>query len=90
MADDSIYVNPFGFSEEDQLRGLVEQLDAYIAHYHGGGVQFVSYHQGLLKISMSGACEDCPLQASTVHGWVEGTVRQFFPDVECQVVQKNS
>ncbi len=86
MSDESLYVNPFGFSEEEQLRGLVDQLDAYIAQYHGGSVRFESYKDGLLRISMGGACEGCPLQPATVHGWVEGTVRQFFPDVTCKVI----
>ncbi|MBM3136871.1 MAG: NifU family protein, partial [Chloroflexi bacterium] len=29
-----------------------------------------------------GACEKCPLQPATLKGWVEGTLRQFFPDIE--------
>ena len=28
------------------------------------------------------ACLGCPLLPSTLHGWVEGTVRQFFPEIE--------
>ena len=36
----------------------------------------------VLKVEMGGACEGCPLSLTTLHGWVEGTVRQFFPDIE--------
>jgi len=25
------------------------------------------------------ACLGCPLSPNTLHGWVEGTVKQFFP-----------
>jgi Fe-S cluster biogenesis protein NfuA len=31
---------------------------------------------------MGGACKGCALSAATLQGWVAGTVRQFFPEVE--------
>ncbi len=70
------------FSEEQQLRGLVEQLDAYIEQYHGGQVEFVSFDGKVLKVKLGGACLGCPLSPMTLKGWVEGTVRQFFPEIQ--------
>lgn len=70
------------YSLEDQLRGLIEQLDAYIENYHGGGVKFVSFDGKVVKVQLTGACQGCPLSSVTVKGWVEGTVRQFFPEIE--------
>lgn len=69
------------FVQDEQLRGLIEQLDAYISHYHGGSVELVSYDGKNVKIRLGGACLGCPLSPSTVHGWVEGTIRQFFPEI---------
>lgn len=66
---------------EDRLRALIERLSAYIEHYHGGSVQFVSFDGSVLKVRLGGACLGCPLLPSTLHGWVEGTVRQFFPEI---------
>ena len=66
---------------EDRLRALVERLSAYIEHYHGGSVQYISFVGSVLKVRLGGACLGCPLLPSTLHGWVEGTVRQFFPDI---------
>lgn len=74
--------NSPGFSKEEQLRGLIEQLDAYINHYHGGGVQLVSFSDKVVRVRLGGACLDCPLSPMTLHGWVEGTIKQFFPEVE--------
>lgn len=68
------------FSLEEQMRGLVEQLDAYIETYHGGSVEFVSYEGQQVKIRLGKACSDCPLKNSTVKGWIEGTFKQFFPE----------
>jgi len=67
---------------EEKLKGLIEQLDAYIAQYHGGRVEFCSFDGKTIKVRMGGACEACPLQPATLHGWVEGTIRQFFPEIE--------
>ncbi len=69
------------YSIEEQLRGLVEQLSAYIETYHGGAVEFVSYDDTVVKVRLGGACLNCPLSPVTVKGWVEGTVRQFFPEI---------
>ncbi len=70
------------FSIEDRISGLIGELDDYINHYHGGSVSFVSFDGKVVKVRLGGACEDCPLSASTLHGWVEGTLRQFFPEIE--------
>ncbi len=67
---------------QERMKALLESLSAYIEHYHGGSVKLVSFDGRVLKVKMGGACLGCPLSPSTLHGWVEGTVRQFFPDVE--------
>jgi CRP-like cAMP-binding protein len=67
---------------EDQIKGLINQLSAYIEQYHGGSVEFVSYNGKELQVRLGGACQGCPLSPATLHGWVAGTVRQFFPEIE--------
>ncbi|MBI3153427.1 MAG: NifU family protein [Chloroflexi bacterium] len=68
-------------SQETQLRHLIEKLNAYIEQYHGGTVEFVSFQNDILEVRLGGACLNCPLLPSTLHGWVAGTVHQFFPNV---------
>ena len=51
---------------EEKVRGLIDQLDAYIAQFHGGRVEFVSLEGDTLKVRMGGACEKCPLQPKTL------------------------
>ncbi len=70
------------YSTKEQLNGLIEQLDAYISQYHGGSVELVSFDGKVVQVKLGGACEGCPLSPTTLHGWVEGTIRQFFPEVE--------
>ncbi|MEY2818300.1 MAG: hypothetical protein RL275_1763 [Chloroflexota bacterium] len=68
-------------TRENQIRRLLENLSAYIEQFHGGTVEFVSLEGNELKVRLGGACLNCPLLPSTLHGWVEGTVHQFFPDI---------
>ncbi len=70
------------FTQVEQLRGLIEQLSSYIATYHGGEVQFVSFDGKIVKVRLGGACIGCQFVPTTVKGWVEGTVKQFFPEIE--------
>jgi CRP-like cAMP-binding protein len=66
---------------EAQLKALVEQLSAYIETYHGGSVDYVGMEKDTLRVHLGGACLGCPLSPATLHGWVEGTVKQFFPEI---------
>ncbi|HNR46763.1 MAG TPA: NifU family protein, partial [Anaerolineaceae bacterium] len=79
-------VNPMSenpdYSMDQQLRGLIENISAWIETYHGGSVELVSFDGKTVKVRLGGACLGCPLSPTTVKGWVEGTVRQFFPEVE--------
>ena len=67
---------------EIQMKALVEQLSAYIETFHGGSAEYISFDGKVLKVHLGGSCLGCPLSPATLHGWVEGTVRQFFPGIE--------
>ncbi|MGB7538525.1 MAG: NifU family protein [Anaerolineales bacterium] len=68
--------------QQDSLQALVESLSAYIEQYHGGAVRYLGVEGGVLKVKLEGSCLGCPLSPNTLHGWVEGTVKQFFPEIE--------
>ena len=70
------------FSQEEQVRSLLERVNAYIEHYHGGSVKMIGLDGKVLKVQLGGACLGCPLSPVTLHGWVEGTVKQFFPTLK--------
>jgi len=68
--------------QAEQLRVLVQKISAYVEQFHGGSVSFLRFDGKTLTVRLGGACIGCPLVPSTLHGWVAGTVHQFFPDVE--------
>ena len=79
MTDESAVQSP---TDEERLEALLESLSAYIEQYHGGSVEMESFDGTTLTVRLGGACLGCPLSPTTLHGWVEGSVKQFFPDVE--------
>lgn len=72
-------------SEAERLQALVATISSYIEHYHGGEVTLVAFEDDVLQVHLSGACEGCNLAPVTLHGWVEGTVKQFFPHIKAVV-----
>ena len=72
-------------NEEERMEALINSISSYIEHFHGGSVEMVSYTDRELQVRLSGACDGCSLAPVTLHGWVEGTVKQFFPEVESVV-----
>jgi Fe-S cluster biogenesis protein NfuA len=82
--------NDFGskvYTDEERMAALLERISAYIEHFHGGSVEMISFDGKVLRVRLGGACLGCPLSPTTLHGWVEGTVHQFFPQVEVQAVE---
>ena len=71
-------------TDEERMQVLIDRLSAYIEQYHGGSVEMVDFDGDVVKVRLGGACLGCPLLPSTLHGWVEGTIRQFFPDVRVE------
>jgi Fe-S cluster biogenesis protein NfuA len=69
-------------SPAERMQALVDQLSAYIEQFHGGKVDLISFDGKNVVVRLGGACLGCPLSPNTLHGWVEGTIRQFFPEVE--------
>jgi len=72
------------FTFEEQVHGLIEQINAYIEQYHGGSVELDRIEGNTVYVCLGGACEECPLSPATLQGWVAGTLRQFFPDIQVE------
>lgn len=74
-------VMPPEFTDQERMQALIEQLDSYVSQYHGGAVELVSFENDEVRVKLGGACLGCPLSPVTLHGWVEGTIHQFFPQI---------
>ena len=72
----------------ERIQALLDNLSAYIEEYHGGSVELVEFddQNQIVNVRLGGACLGCPLSPVTLHGWVEGTLKQFFPGVTVKSV----
>jgi len=73
---------PLDADDQERMRALIGILSAYIEHFHGGAVDMVAFDGETLQVRLSGNCHGCRLSEVTLHGWVEGTVRPFFPKLQ--------
>jgi Fe-S cluster biogenesis protein NfuA len=67
---------------DERMHALLEVVSSYIEQYHGGSVELVKFDGEVVTVKLGGACEGCQLSEGTLRGWVEGSVRQFFPDIK--------
>ncbi|HEY70381.1 MAG: NifU family protein [Anaerolineales bacterium] len=81
MESTELHNHQVGATPEERMQKLVASISAYIEQYHGGWVRYVDFDGKVLKVEMGGACRSCSLSETTLHGWVKGTVRQFFPEL---------
>lgn len=75
------------FTDKERMSALIVRISAYIEQFHGGSVEMIAFDGKTLKVRLGGACLGCALSPNTLHGWVEGTVHQFFPDVRVEAVE---
>ncbi len=68
----------------EQMDNLIQSISAYIEQYHGGSAELVSFKGDVVQVKLGGACTGCPLSTSTLKGWVQGTINQFFPEVSVE------
>lgn len=71
----------------DQMDNLIQSISAYIEQYHGGSAELISFEKDVVKVKLGGACTGCPLSTSTLKGWVQGTIHQFFPEVTVEAAE---
>lgn len=48
----------------------------------GGDVEFVSVEGKIVKVRLTGACESCSMQASTLKAGIEEAVKNAIPEIE--------
>jgi Fe-S cluster biogenesis protein NfuA len=71
----------------EQMDNLIQSISAYIEQYHGGSAELISFEEDTVKVKLGGACKGCPLSTSTLKGWVQGTIHQFFPGVTVEAAE---
>ncbi len=70
---------------DDRLRAVVaDVIDGPVGQLitsHGGRVEVVSVRDGVVEVSLSGACSGCPAARATLHNRLEHAIRAVYPDL---------
>lgn len=80
----------YGEGEEDLVNRIKELIDTYVkpaVEMDGGNIEFKSYNEGIVTLTMQGACSGCPSSTVTLKSGIESMLKRMIPQVK-EVVQE--
>ena len=66
---------------EEYIKPAVEQ--------DGGAIDFESFDNGRVTVSLKGACSGCPSSTLTLKSGIENLLKRFVPEVNEVVAEEN-
>ena len=73
-------------------RKIADLLDEYVrpaVEQDGGFISLKSYENGIVTVSLQGACSGCPSSSQTLKGGIEGLLKKMMPNEVKEVVADN-
>ena len=86
-AKTSKLIEPSEFDNE--IKALLEEYVRPAVENDGGAIDFVSYDNGVVTVSLRGACSGCPSSTMTLRGGIENLLKQHIPEVRAVVAEEN-
>lgn len=65
-----------------QIKELIDTRIRPIVAQDGGDIVFYSFENGIVYLSMRGACAGCPSSTATLKGGIENMLKHFIPEVQ--------
>jgi Fe-S cluster biogenesis protein NfuA len=72
-------------NDEEVVKRIKELLENYVkpaVEMDGGAIQFRSYEDGVVTLSMQGSCSGCPSSTVTLKAGIEGMMKRMIPEVK--------
>lgn len=76
--------NPAPANNDPEAK-IKELLDKYVKpaiQMDGGHIEFKSFEQGVVRLSLQGSCSGCPSSTITLKSGIEGLLKRMVPEVE--------
>lgn len=70
--------------DDDVVKRIKELLDNYVrpaVEMDGGAIQFKSYDEGVVNLTLQGSCSGCPSSMITLKAGIEGMMKRMIPEV---------
>ena len=65
-----------------QIKELLETRVRPVVAQDGGDITFQGFEDGVLYLTMRGACAGCPSSTMTLKNGIENMMRHFIPEVK--------
>ena len=66
----------------DTIKELIETRVRPAVANDGGDIVFRGFRDGVVYLSMKGACSGCPSSTATLRNGIENLLRHFLPDIK--------
>lgn len=91
-AEEEKRMSEITYSDDDgeTVKRIRELIDTYVkpaVEMDGGNIEFKSYHEGIVTLTMQGACSGCPSSTVTLKSGIEAMLKRMLPEVR-EVVQE--
>lgn len=76
--------------EAEIVKKIKELIETYVkpaVEMDGGNIEFKSWDDGIVTVTMQGACSGCPSSTVTLQAGIEGMLKRMIPEVK-QVVSE--
>lgn len=81
MEDDDLGDDPADADIIDQIRDLIETRVRPAVANDGGDITYRGFREGVVYLSMQGACSGCPSSSATLKHGIESLLKHYVPEV---------
>ena len=79
-------VPSFAHADDDpdvvrKIKDLLAQSVRPVVEMDGGAIDFKSFDEGVVTLSLRGSCSGCPSSMVTLKGGIEGLLKRMIPEV---------
>lgn len=68
-----------------KIKELIETYVKPAVEMDGGNIEFKSWDEGVVTVTMQGACSGCPSSTVTLQAGIEGMLKRMIPEVKSVV-----
>jgi len=79
--DDEIGNDPADADIVDQIKDLIETRVRPAVANDGGDIVYRGFREGVVYLTMQGACSGCPSSSATLKQGIEGLLKHYVPEV---------
>jgi NFU1 iron-sulfur cluster scaffold homolog, mitochondrial len=73
---------------DDQIKAILEEYVRPAVEGDGGLIDFKSFKEGVVTVTLRGSCSGCPSSMQTLKGGIETMLTQMIPEVKAVVAEE--